>query len=121
MEVPEEKFYNGYEQLKDGVGMIRYFRERIERDVKSLNKDLKGSFSLVTGTLAFDEIHRAANLINNTNPNIEVEVFKVVNNFFGETITIAGLLTGKDIIDQLKGKIKSKYLIMPNNIFRKGY
>jgi len=50
-----------------------------------------------------------------------MEVFKVVNNFFGETITIAGLLTGKDIIDQLKGKIKSKYLIMPNNMFRKGY
>ena len=121
MEVPEERFYNGYEQLEDGVGMIRYFRDRIERDVKSLNKDLKGSFSLVTGTLAFNEINRAANLIKHTNPNIEMEVFKVVNDFFGETITIAGLLTGKDIIAQLKGKIKSKYLIMPNNMFRKGY
>jgi len=54
MEVPEEKFYNGYEQLEDGVGIIRYFRERIERDVKSLNNDLKGNFSLVIGTLAFD-------------------------------------------------------------------
>ena len=121
MEVPEEDFYNGYEQLEDGVGMIRYFRERIERDVKSLNKNLKGSFSLVTGVLAFNEIDRAAKLIKNTNPNIEIEVFKVINNFYGETITVAGLLTGKDIIEQLKGKLKSEYLIMPNNMFRKGY
>ena len=121
MEVPEEEFYNGYEQLEDGVGMIRYFRERIERDVKSLNKNLKGSFSLVTGVLAFNEIDRAAKLIKNTNPNIEIEVFKVINNFYGETITVAGLLTGKDIIEQLKGKLKSEYLIMPNNMFRKGY
>ena len=121
MEVPEEEFYNGYEQLEDGVGMTRYFRERIKRDVKSLNKNLKGSFSLVTGVLAFNEIDRAAKLIKNTNPNIEIEVFKVINNFYGETITVAGLLTGKDIIEQLKGKVKSEYLIMPNNMFRKGY
>ena len=121
IEVPKNEFYNEYDQLEDGVGMIRYFRDKIENDVKKLNKNLKGSFSLVTGTLAFDEINRAANLIKNTNPNIEMEVFGVVNNFFGESITIAGLLTGKDIIEQLKGKIKSKYLIMPNNMFRKGY
>ncbi|MGL5353183.1 MAG: DUF512 domain-containing protein [Clostridium sp.] len=121
IEVPEEKFYNGYEQLEDGVGIIRYFRDRIKSDVEYLNKDLTGKFSLVTGTLAFDEVDRAAKLINNTNPNIEMKVFRVVNNFFGNTITVAGLLTGTDIIEQLKGNIESKYLIMPNNMFRKGY
>ncbi|MGL5085964.1 MAG: DUF512 domain-containing protein, partial [Clostridium sp.] len=121
MEVPEEKFYNGYEQLEDGVGIIRYFRDRIKSDVEYLNKDLTGKFSLVTGTLAFDEIDRAAKLITNTNPNIKMKVFRAVNNFFGNTITVAGLLTGADIIEQLKGNLESKYLIMPNNMFRKGY
>lgn len=121
IEVPEEKFYDGYEQIEDGVGIIRYFRDRIKSDVELLNKDIKGKFSLVTGTLAFDEIERASKLINSINPNIEMKVFRVVNNFFGETITVAGLLTGKDIIEQLKGKITSKYLIIPNNMFRKGY
>ena len=52
---------------------------------------------------------------------IKIDTYKIVNNFFGETITVAGLLTGTDIIGQLKGKINSEYLIMPNNMFRKGY
>ena len=55
------------------------------------------------------------------NPNIKLDVYKIINNFFGETITVAGLLTGTDIIEQIKGKINSEYLIMPNNMFRKGY
>ena len=55
------------------------------------------------------------------NPNIKIDTYKIINHFFGETITVAGLLTGIDIINQLKGKIDSEYLIMPNNMFRKGY
>ena len=55
------------------------------------------------------------------NPNIKIDTYKIINHFFGETITVAGLLTGTDIISQLKGKINSEYLIMPNNMFRKGY
>ena len=55
------------------------------------------------------------------NPNIKIDVYKVINNFFGNTITVAGLLTGTDIINQLKGKIKADNLIMPSNMFRKGY
>ncbi|MBC2478478.1 DUF512 domain-containing protein, partial [Clostridium beijerinckii] len=48
-------------------------------------------------------------------------VYKIVNNYFGKSITVAGLLTGTDIIEQLKGIINSKYLIMSSNMFRKGY
>lgn len=121
LDVPNEEFYSEYEQLEDGVGMIRYYREVVIRSLEFLNKDLKGSFSMVTGELAYDEIKRSADLIMEHNPNIEIDVYKVINNFFGNTITVAGLLTGTDIIDQLKGKIKSDYLIMPNNMFRKGY
>ncbi len=121
IDVPNEEFYSEYEQLEDGVGMIRYYREAINRSLEFLNKDLKGSFSMVTGELAYNEIKKSADLIMNHNSNIEIDVYKVINNFFGNTITIAGLLTGTDIIDQLKGKIKTDYLIMPSNMFRKGY
>src|SRR5699024_2078136 len=55
------------------------------------------------------------------NPNIKIDVYKVINNFFGNTITVSGLLTGADIIDQLKDKITTDYLIMSSNMFRKGY
>lgn len=121
MEVPSEEFYSGYEQLEDGVGMIRYFREVVNRDLEFLNTKIKGSFSMVTGALAYDEILSAANKIKAKNSNIKIDVYKIINYFFGETITVAGLLTGKDIIEQLKGKINSEYLIMPDNMFRKGY
>ncbi|MBD7914131.1 DUF512 domain-containing protein [Clostridium sp. Sa3CUN1] len=121
LDVPKEEFYSEYEQLEDGVGMIRYYREVINRTLEFLDKDAKGSFSMVTGELAYDEIKRSADLIMDYNPNIKIDVYKVINNFFGNTITVAGLLTGTDIIDQLKGKINSEYLIMSSNMFRKGY
>ncbi|VYT76596.1 DUF512 domain-containing protein [Clostridium tertium] len=121
LDVPNNEFYSEYEQLEDGVGMIRYYREAVEGAINNLDVKLKGSFSMVTGELAFEEIKRSADLIMKHNPNISIDVYKVINNFFGNTITVAGLLTGTDIIDQLKGKINSEYLIMPNNMFRKGY
>ncbi|MBU6135749.1 DUF512 domain-containing protein [Clostridium tertium] len=121
LDVPNEEFYSEYEQLEDGVGMIRYYREVVQRSVEFLDENSKGSFSMVTGELAYDEIKKSAELIMKHNHNIQIDVYKITNNFFGNTITVAGLLTGTDIIDQLKGKIKTDYLIMPSNMFRKGY
>ena len=119
--MPEESFYNGYEQIEDGIGMIRCFREAINYTAQDLNKNIKGTFSVPTGKLAFDEVSNGMNKLMEVNPNIKIDTYKIINHFFGETITVAGLLTGTDIIGQLKGKINSEYLIMPNNMFRKGY
>ena len=121
IDVPEESFYNGYEQIEDGIGMIRCFREAINYTAQDLNKNIKGTFSVPTGALAFNEVRSGMKKLMDVNPNIKIDTYKIVNNFFGETITVAGLLTGTDIIGQLKGKINSEYLIMPNNMFRKGY
>lgn len=121
IDVPEESFYNGYEQIEDGIGMIRCFREEINYTVQDLNKDIKGTFSVATGKLAFNEVSAGMKKLMEVNPNIKIDTYEIINNFFGETITVAGLLTGTDIIEQLKDKINSDYLIMPNNMFRKGY
>ena len=121
IDVPEESFYNGYEQIEDGIGMIRCFREAINYTAQDLNKNIKGTFSVPTGALAFNEVRSGMKKLMEVNPNVKIDTYKIVNNFFGETITVAGLLTGTDIIGQLKGKINSEYLIMPNNMFRKGY
>ena len=121
MEVPDEEFYNGYEQIEDGVGVTRCFINAIERDLEFLDLNSKGSYSIVTGTLAYDEVKKAADKICSKNPKIHIDVFKIINNFFGNTITVTGLLTGADIIAQIKGKIKSKYLLMSDNMFRRGY
>ena len=121
IDVPEESFYKGYEQIEDGVGMVRCFREAINNSAQDLNKDIKGTFSVATGKLAFNEVSRGMKKLMEVNPNIKIDTYEIINHFFGETITVAGLLTGTDIISQLKGKISSEYLIMPNNMFRKGY
>ena len=121
IDVPEEEFYKGYEQIEDGIGMIRCFREAIKYGIHDLRKDISGSFTIPTGKLAFNEVFDGAKKIMEANKNIKIDVIPITNNFYGETITVTGLLTGQDIISQLKGKIKSEYLIMSSNMFRKGY
>ncbi|SHE89005.1 DUF512 domain-containing protein [Clostridium fallax] len=120
-EIPKEEFYGSYGQIEDGIGMVRLLRDTIDKDLNHLDKDISGSFSMITGTLAYNEIKSIADKISNKNEKVLIDVYAIKNKYFGETITVAGLLTGTDIINQLKDKIKSKYLIMPDNMFRKGY
>lgn len=119
LDVPDEDFYEGFGQIEDGIGMIRLFRESVSYDVKKLRKGT-GSFSFVTGTSAYNEIKNAANLISDKNPSVKTDVYRVVNDFFGTSITVAGLLTGTDIIKNLKNNISTDYLIMPRNMYRAG-
>jgi putative radical SAM enzyme (TIGR03279 family) len=120
-EIPNQEFYDDYHQIEDGIGMVRCFRDAIDSTIDDLDLNIGGSFSIVTGELAYKELLEASNKIKKKNPNIQLDVYKIINNYFGESITIAGLLTGTDIIDQMKGIINSKYLILSSNMFRKGY
>jgi Fe-S oxidoreductase, related to NifB/MoaA family len=119
--IPNEEFYDDYHQIEDGIGMVRCFRDAIDNTLEDLDLGVEGSFSIVTGELAYDELLEASNKIKKKNSMIQLDVYKIKNNYFGETITVAGLLTGTDIIDQMKDIINSKYLILSNNMFRKGY
>lgn len=121
IDLPESDFYGRYEQLEDGIGVIRMLRDTIRESIKDLRIDIKGSFSIATGVSAYEEIKAIGDLIEKKNPNIKIDVYKVINNFFGDTITVNGLLTGTDIVAQLKDNIKTPYLIMADNMFRKGY
>ncbi|MGH4119712.1 DUF512 domain-containing protein [Clostridium sp.] len=121
VDVPCEEFYNGYEQLEDGIGMIRLLRNVIDEDVENLKLNNKGDFTLITGYSAYQEILCVAKKINSINEKIKIQVKKIQNNFFGETITVAGLLTGKDIIQQLVNESLGEYLIIPSNMLKSGY
>lgn len=120
LDVPDEDFYGEYEQLEDGVGMIRLLRETINIEKESLRQDIKGEFTFITGVSAFNEIENVAKTLMDVNGSLKINAYKIINNFFGETITVAGLLTGKDIIEQLNGKSLGKYLIIPRNMLRAG-
>ena len=120
-EIPDSEFYNGFMQIEDGVGVTRCFRDTIDNDLDLIDLNKKGSYTMITAELAYNEIKSAAEKIMNKNPKIHIDVFKIVNNFFGNTITVNGLLTGGDIIEQLKDKINTPYLFMADNMFRRGY
>ena len=117
-DVPEESFYGDFDQLEDGIGMIRTFRHNIENTISSLKKEGKGSFTLVTGVSAYEEIKNAADKISIANSNINIKIIKVVNKYFGKTITVAGLLTGTDIIDKLQKEQVLDYIIIPKNMLK---
>ncbi|MBU3175126.1 DUF512 domain-containing protein [Clostridium estertheticum] len=121
IDVPGEKFYDGYSQLEDGIGMIRLLRSVINEDIVKLKLNIKGSFTFVTGQSAYAEILKVAQIITTCNNKINIDVKKIVNNFFGETITVAGLLTGTDIIKQLTGEKLGEYLMIPSNMLKSGY
>lgn len=117
-DVPETDFYGEFEQLEDGIGMIRLFRNNIDETLNNLNTELNGSFSIATGVSGFNELASAARKINLMNPKINIQTHKIFNRFFGETITVAGLLTGKDIIGQLKNCALGEYIIISKNMLR---
>ncbi|MGL4730460.1 MAG: DUF512 domain-containing protein [Clostridium sp.] len=121
MDVPKEEHYCGYEQLEDGIGMIRILKETISRDVENLNTNSKGSFTMITGVSAYKYVKEASNKIMSVNPNININVVAVENEYFGRTITVAGLLTGIDIINTASKTELGEYIIMPNNMLKKGY
>jgi len=121
IDVPEEEFYDGYDQLEDGIGMIRRLRSVIDEDIASLKPNNKGSFTFVTGHLAYPEILKVAQKITACNNKINIDVKEIENVFFGQTITVAGLLTGNDIIKQLNNKKLGEYLIIPSNMLKSGY
>ncbi|MBU5484973.1 DUF512 domain-containing protein [Clostridium sp. MSJ-11] len=119
-DLPESDFYEGYEQLEDGVGMIRIFRDNIEDNIPNLRKNIKGKFTFITGALAYNELKKCKDKIEENNSNIKIDVIKVINNFFGETITVAGLITGKDIMEALDKNQVGDYIFIPRNMLRAG-
>lgn len=119
--IPEEAHYEDYEQIEDGVGMVRMLHNTVDRDIEVLNKQRKGSFTFVTGTLVYPVIKEISEKIQGYNSKITIQVEKILNNFFGDTITVTGLLTGIDIINTLKDKELGEYIVLPDNIIKKGY
>ena len=118
-EIPEEERYDGYLQLENGVGMIRLLREECKEAFRALPGDEKSRrVSMATGLLAYPELCRIADMLKEKYPRTKVQIYPVRNDFFGEKITVSGLITGGDLIRQLKGKDLGERLLLPCNMFR---
>ena len=118
-ELPEEERYDGYLQLENGVGMLRLLMNEFEEGYERLNGDEKDrEVSIATGFLAYPYIQRMADRIVEKYPKSKLHVYGIRNDFFGESITVSGLITGQDLIGQLKGKALGEKLLLPCNMLR---
>lgn len=123
--IPDESFYEGYMQLENGVGMLRSLREEFLAALNTEDKTLteKRIVTVVTGHAASKEIKELCKLAedffdkDDTSP-LKVNVIAIDNRFFGENITIAGLVVGKDIIEQLKGENLGDEVLIPRSMLR---
>ncbi|MDE7313688.1 MAG: DUF512 domain-containing protein [Eubacterium sp.] len=125
--LPSGESYDGYVQLENGVGMLRLlldeFREALRKeDGKEyrIAANMQQKVSIATGMLAAPFIRVLAQEFMQRHPDKKIEVFAVKNDFFGEQITVAGLLTGQDLYRQLKGKDLGERLLLPCSLLRSG-
>ena len=129
--LPEEDRYDGYLQLENGVGMLRLFIDEFNDSLEHLKKEINSNsfdiskyqnktVSLVTGRLAYGFIKEMADELMEIIPDFKINVYDIRNDFFGEMITVSGLLTGQDILAQLKEKELGDKILLPQNVLRSG-
>ena len=120
-QIPEEARYDGYLQLENGVGMVRLFINEVTQTLEKLSGDNRSiHVSIATGVLADTYIKDLVSLVRAKFPGIIVNVFAIKNHYFGEKITVSGLITGQDLMEQLKGQELGQKLLLPINMFRSG-
>ena len=133
-EFPEEDRYDGYIQLENGVGMMRLlmteFAEVMEQlkngeHYADLKENLNRTVTVATGKLAYPVLKNFAEELMKEFPGLSINVEWIRNDFFGETITVSGLITGQDLIKQLKEKQEAGLLLgdsvmIPSNMIRSG-
>lgn len=128
-DLPEAERYDGYLQLENGVGMLRLLIDEFEEAMEGLRSKLKKrpqaaavqrEVSVATGRLAAPHIRRMAGQLEEILPGTHIMVYDIRNDFFGEQITVAGLLTGQDIEAQLKDRNLGERLLLPQCILRSG-
>ncbi|MCR5177622.1 MAG: DUF512 domain-containing protein [Lachnospiraceae bacterium] len=122
MPLPEASNYDGFLQLENGVGMMRLLYDEFADALKEEEGDvnLSGSCSIACGMAVGSFMNRLCGMFMEKFPGISVNVYPVRNDFFGGRITVSGLLTGRDIIAQLKDADLGEGLIITRNMLRYG-
>ena len=119
--LPSEEEYEGYPQLENGVGMIRLMNTEVDEYLAECKGDDRvRKLTLVTGDLAASTIKEQVEKIKRLYPNVDAKVVAIRNDFFGNSITVAGLVKAQDIIAQLKGSELGDVLLVPEVMLRSG-
>ena len=115
--LPEEEYYEGYRQIENGVGLIADWKDNFEYSLSEApTMNLGKKIDLITG-VSFAPILKEYAKKLEAKLGLKAEVHAIVNNFFGTSVTVAGLVTAGDIIDQVGG-VKSDAFVIPDNMLR---
>ena len=120
--LPSDEFYEDYSQIENGVGMLTDMQTCI--DIELEDTSVYSEFcaprcvSIVTGYAAYDHILKISEKLEKAFSGLKINVYKIKNDFFGDSITVAGLLTATDIYEQLKDKDLGDALLIPSVALR---
>ena len=116
--LPAYESYEDFPQIENGVGLMASFEYEINKALKNVT-EVKNSVkkSIATSEIAYDYICGFVKKITDVT-KADISVYKIKNNFFGERITVTGLICGSDIISQLKGKDLGEYLLLSASMFK---
>lgn len=121
VELPKYETYEEFTLIENGVGMVREFEREIDDALEDINYDnfpmIDKKISLATGVLSYDLMIDTALKVSRKFSNISLEVFRIRNDFFGKDVTVSGLVTGRDLIEQLKNKVKNT-LFIPKDMLK---
>ena len=121
--LPPEEYYEDYSQIENGVGMLTSMKSEFDFELDYLDELLDGfraprTVSVATGMAAHEHISSLAKELMARVDGLTVNVYPIVNNFFGPSVTVAGLLTGGDVVEQLKDRELGDELLFPAVMLR---
>lgn len=121
-DLPDEDYYDGYPQIENGVGMMTSMKAEFEEELPYLQEDYdiakKRTLSVATGAAAYEYICKLVAKIEKICYNTTIRVYKIKNEFFGENVTVAGLVCACDLLSQLQGKELGEKLVLPSVMLR---
>lgn len=117
--VPNIEVYEDFPQIENGVGMMSLMEYELKQALaKAKSDNIKRKLSIATGEAAYNYICKLSNMIECKFVNTQINVYKIINNFFGGGVTVTGLLTGQDLLEQLKQKDLGNYLLLSKSILK---
>lgn len=116
--LPSEDYYEDYSQIENGVGMLTSLSSEFQFElqyVKELLEDFRAprTVTVATGMAAYEHLKSLCESLSEAVSGLTVRVCPIVNHFFGESVTVAGLLTGQDVLAQLRGLDLGDELLFP--------
>lgn len=120
LETPPSAYYGDFDQLENGVGLVSMLRDDFRLAMADGQETAESAvFTMVTGVAAYPLIQGLAQQVTARHPNVQIRVKAIANNFFGPKITVAGLITGQDIVEQLRGEALGERVLFPAVMLRR--